>query len=258
LSYYLLQLVAVFAFKAIIHTDIQDFKEDHDFENNNDDDGDDGAGDPKVSLLVKAQRLVGYFNRSTQAIAGLKEIQMRSDTTRPLAVVQDVVTRWWSPLAMVDHLFDLREALLGVYKLRHGFKVLHKKGSGACRMFEDTEWEALDGLRFVLRPLQLAQRVLEGYKKYVTSSLVPFLVYAIHSKLQKMSTEELGGSNMNSSVQAVATVILKKVEEQLGMAISEPFQDTVTRGKINSCQVGLNKAIIYAYALDPRFKTLGT
>jgi hypothetical protein len=91
-----------------------------DEEDDDDDDldSDDGNKKPKArkdqGILKKARSLVGFFNLSTQAMEKLKELQKNfSEENRlPLDVIfQDVITRWWSILSMLDRLFEIRKAL---------------------------------------------------------------------------------------------------------------------------------------------------
>ena len=57
---------------------------------------------PSSQGTLKAYRdIVTYFNSSTQAMAKLLGKQVEGRAVKP---IQDVVTRWWSTLAMLVHL----------------------------------------------------------------------------------------------------------------------------------------------------------
>ena len=58
------------------------------------------------SVMEDARHLVGHFMKSTQAMDNLLQDQNRS---KPLKVIQDVTTRWWSTLSMIDRLITLQE-----------------------------------------------------------------------------------------------------------------------------------------------------
>lgn len=61
-----------------------------------------------LDCMKDARSLIGHFNSSSQATAELMKIQTRA---RPLHVIQDVATRWWSTYAMICRLLELKEAI---------------------------------------------------------------------------------------------------------------------------------------------------
>jgi hypothetical protein len=213
--------------------------------------------------LKEMRRLVRFFNKSTQAAEKLMNIQKRlkPDEKVGLKVVQDVVTRWWSTLAMLDRLFKLKDSL-AVYASANAFpEPPRKKGKNGsrgpkgarARIPTEEEWKVLDMMRTVLQPLKVAQEYLEG-QKYVTSSLVLFLLNMIHGEL--VAVTDLSGSELNSSVKKTAKAMLTKFDKIFG-DLTMLFNDSAVRGNRNR-QVGLNKALLFAHALDPRFKNLDT
>jgi len=225
--------------------------------------GDGGQEHPAIpgkvvstDLLKKVRRLVGYFNKSTQARANLRTIQKEQEKTktRQVDIIQDVVTRWWSTLAMLDRLFHLRESLI-IYASRHPFPKASKASEKTVEMLSHDEWEALDMLRAVLEPFKVAQKILEG-NKYVTSSLVSHIVYSTRLELKAV----MQVSRNNQSVVALLEKMTKKFDEIFGISVDGKnlfvFNDSVQRGFRNR-QVGLNKALLFAHILDPRFKDRG-
>ncbi len=213
---------------------------------------------PKIvskPLLQKVRRLATYFNKSTQARAALHVIQKECQKTKQVQVdlMQDVVTRWWSTMSMLDRLFHLREAL-ALYHVRHGLP----KGSssnndtslGVIEVPTQEEWDALDVLQKVLSPFMFAQKVLEG-NKYVTSSLVAHIVHSVRRDMDNMLSRN-NPVNLNPSVRTLVHRMKLKFNEIFGSA-TEIFHESVMRGKRNR-QIGLHKALLFAHVLDPRFK----
>jgi len=248
---HLLQLVAVMAYDANILSDLQG-------SNNDDDDDDDinvqqGQDMPsndkvvKASVLKKVRRIVRYFKKSPQGRQQLRQIQKTVDKTKEsqVDVIQDVATRWWSTLAMLDHLFHMRESLI-IFADQHGFPKQNKES--AIEMLSKADWDTLDVLRKVLKPFRSAQELLEG-NKYVTSSLVIYIVHFVRVELQVIMND----NTLNISVRRLVDKMLAKLEEIFGSA-KTPFRNTVLYGARNR-QVGMNKALLFAHVLDPRFKT---
>jgi len=113
------------------------------------------------------------------------------------------------------------------------------------------EWEVLEQLKVVLEPFKHAQHVLEG-QKGVTSSLVLFVLNCIHQDLVQLT--QVNGDELNSDVSDLADTMLTRFETIFG-SINCSFLSKIKQGK-GRRQVGLNKALVFAHALDPRFKLL--
>jgi len=90
--------------------------------------------------------------------------------------------------------------------------------------------------------------LLEG-NKYVTSSLVIYIVHFVRAELKEIMSD----NNLNTSVHRLVEKMVAKLEEIFGSA-NTPFRNTVLYGAHNH-QVGMNKALLFAHVLDPRFKT---
>jgi hypothetical protein len=201
----------------------------------------------KKCILKKARRIVAFFSRSTQATAKLHEIQKTNNTNDPtLDLKADVVTRWWSTQTMLDRLSVLREAL-ALYALKQKFPANQQ---APFEWLDDEEWDALEILKKLLEPLKFAQNLLEG-QKYVTSFLVPYIVTIINIEMESVSTF----FKANSSIREIAEAMQSKMSDIFGTP-ETMFSATIVRGH-GKRQRGLNKAILFAHALDPRFKTLG-
>ena len=65
--------------------------------------------------MKNARAIVQYFNKSTQATKKLKDQQQESSLVKyigkPLNILQDVKTRWWSTYRMMKRLRFLQEAI---------------------------------------------------------------------------------------------------------------------------------------------------
>jgi len=153
---HLLQIVAVMAYDADILSNSQNV-EDNDSSDTSAADspqGQDRTRNDKVvsiSVLKKVRRLVRYFKKSPQGRRQLRQIQktVKKTKDRQVDVIQDVATRWWSTLSMLDRLFHIRESLI-IFADQHGFPKQSKES--AIEMFAKADWDALDVLRKVLKP----------------------------------------------------------------------------------------------------------
>jgi hypothetical protein len=66
-------------------------------------------GEELVASLDKARDHVKFFNKSTQALEKLKKHQKAKK--KPLGVVKDVVTQWWSTLDMIEPLLVIKSVI---------------------------------------------------------------------------------------------------------------------------------------------------
>jgi len=144
-------------------------------------------------------------------------------------------------------MFDLQESLV-IFADQYNFPP-PRSGEVSIQMLTREEWDSLNLLLTVLCPFRVAQKMLEG-NKYVTSSLVPYIVYKVRDELTKM-TDSI--KNNNPSIPCLASNMLLKFSEIFGNSSAQPFQTTVAWAAHNR-QVGLNKAFLFAHILDPWFK----
>ncbi len=124
--------------------------------------------------MKNARAIVQYFNKSTQATKKLKDQQQESSLAKyigkPLNILQDVKTRWWSTYRMLKRLRFLREAISHyVVDNPHDTDVVN---------LTHQEWRLCHQVEITLQTMAFWQRVLEG-EKYVTGSLVPLAIYTI-------------------------------------------------------------------------------
>jgi hypothetical protein len=122
--------------------------------------------------MALARALVGHFHSSSQASEIL--INLQYIEKRPLGVIQDVVTRWWSTWLMINRLLKLK-----IY-----FDIMESKEMLACNL-SPLNWDLLKQIEAVLKPFMLIQKLLEG-QKYPTLSFVSFLISHIRTALQNV------------------------------------------------------------------------
>ena len=270
---YMLNLVARKAFEGALGVDHGEDYGEFDGEDDCDDtdtdvDGEDDIPDAKRAttkkgLLPKVRKLVGHFESSIQASDELMMIakqlcgsEEERDALKHLA--QDVSTSWWSTQNMLERLFALREATT-TYVARKWMPGATTKENRPPRLTED-EWEALEELHFMLRPLRFAQQMLQGRQSMSSSSFVPLVVHLIYQELETVYREE---SN-NTSVKTIAKEMLVKMDELFGSYASRDNTASPPLGVVSpqnndksiANQVKFHKAILIAHALDPRFKPL--
>ena len=131
---------------------------------------------PEVARAMKnARAIVQYFNKSTQATKKLMDQQRESSLVpkyfgKPLNILQDVKTRWWSTYHMLKMLRFLREAI-------SHYVVDNPHDSDVVNLTHQ-EWRLCHQVEITLQTMAFWQRVLEG-EKYVTGSLVPLAIFTI-------------------------------------------------------------------------------
>ena len=109
--------------------------------------------------MKKCRDLAGYFTMSCQAA----EILRLKPGPRPLDVVQDVATRWWSILSMLERMLYLRPYFS--LMVREGLHLSVANLSGE-------QWTIVEDICTILAPFKNVQQIMEG-EKYVTISLIP-------------------------------------------------------------------------------------
>jgi len=152
---------------------------------------------------------------------------------------------------MLTRLLEVKPAINMYHAQYGGFKSGKKKAG--CSNLDSDEWRALADLRTLLEPFKWVQQTLEG-SKYVTSSLVPYLVLTVEGGLDNCI--ELAQGDTNSSVQNCAIQMKRDFKARFGDVLLDSFHPVVRRGARNR-QVGMHPALMLAHALDPRFKDLG-
>jgi hypothetical protein len=112
----------------------------------------------------------------------------------------------------------------------------------------DEDFDGLRNILHVLKPLQSAQRALEG-DKYVTISLVPYIIHQLRIELEGC----LGAANPD--MQNDLILLLDKMIDDFNSRWGEEssYSHETRRGDRNR-QIGLHAYAYWAMALDPRTK----
>lgn len=110
----------------------------------------------------------------------------------------------------------------------------------------------LQELTEVLKPFMAAQLTLEG-EKYVTISMVPYMISTIRAGLQNV----VNGVRSSECVKTLATIMLNDFNQRWGSGEDgSVFTENQVRGD-RQRQKGIPKKTLMAAALDPRTKSLG-
>jgi hypothetical protein len=204
-----------------------------------------GAG---FSIAVKKARdVTNYIHNSTQATAKLKDKQKESahyKDKKPVKVIQDVCTRWWSTYDMIERLLYLKPAVQTMF--------IYNELKTQQPLIDD-DWDSLAMIKEVLYPFKFAQQKLEG-EKYVTISLVPLLLGNIRSQLETIRDAPIGPSSSQEK-KDLAGKLLASFNGHWGAF--NTFRQSVSRVPGNR-QVGIHPAVFIATFLDPRTKGLAS
>lgn len=185
------------------------------------------------------------FNASNQLLEALKKVQANNDIFRPLVLIQDVSTRFWSTHMAIDRYFVLAPFI----------ELLVQNGTLLrSEMISDRHITELKVLEPVLQPFMTAQKAFEG-QLYVTNSLVVYVVAEIRHGLEELkdSSEdpavvEMIESFLNHEVNGLNTYFGSGEEGTI-------FTENDTLGYMQR-QKGIPKSSLIAYALDPRTKVI--
>jgi hypothetical protein len=131
------------------------------------------------------------MSHSIQLSEHLRKVQLQNEVVRPLKMIQDVVTRWWSTYQMIQRFLSLGTFL----------DILAGRGlKQQTEMVTASEMEELKQLERILQPFMAAQQALEG-EKYVSNSLMPHVLKVIRSNdgvkgmVQKLLRDQTNGFN---------------------------------------------------------------
>ena len=243
---YILQQVAAKAFQGVLGMEGLGL-----IECDNDDEQE-YTWDSTNRLLSKVRELMSYFHECIEAkneLLKIKEQLQESDDTddKPLDyLVQDVTHKWWPLQTMLEHILGLREAIT-IYVGRLWSRCNGDDSFRPVKLTE-SEWEQIDDLCLILSPLRYARHILSGYC-YPTAPLVPLVVHLVYRGI-----EEIHLNKERSVITRVTGEMLKCMDSLVGDFCSRKYQDGNSNAE--NCQVHMNKALMYAHALDPRFKRL--
>ena len=127
-----------------------------------------GLNDSAISrLTAQCRKLVSHFNHSVVATTALKEKQKQFSIAEH-HLVQDVSTRWNSTFFMFERLVEQHWA---IYAVLHDENVT---SSDHCVLdLKPEQWDLIQQLTVVLKPLQVATTALSGELKVTVSLIYP-------------------------------------------------------------------------------------
>ena len=200
---------------------------------------------PDSENAMKAARSqVQFFNSSTQALDKLCNMQQTTrEGEKPLKVIQDVQTRWWSTWKMLHRLLVLTptiDALIASRQVNTPPLTPHQK-------------KVLTEVEHLLAPIAKAQKTLEG-DKYPTISFVPFFIWKLREHLKSQSTESAVMSLTESTRHLAQRMYSDFVNNRYGDG-NTVFHDGYVLGNLQR-YISLHKIVLVATFLDPRFKSL--
>ena len=108
------------------------------------------------------------------------------------------------------------------------------------------QWEALAGIRDVLKPISIVQKLLEG-EKYVTASWLPILIHTCRKGLER------GCNHQSATVRTMSKMLKDNYKVRWGKETDQWYNPNIERGAGNR-QIGIHPCFLIASFLDPRFK----
>jgi len=208
------------------------------------------AEDTSVGCLKKAHDLVSHINSLTAANEKLaKAQQMMNPGGCVYKLLQDVITRWGSTFKLVERVLKLEELIKEMFhqEFRNRTSVnqpmLLEKYS-----LSDEDFDGLRNMLHILKPLQSAQRALEG-DKYVSISLVPYIIHQLQIELEGC----LGAANPDTQNDLIS-LLDKMIDDFNSRWGEEPSYSHETRRGDGNRQIGIHAYSYWAMALDPRTK----
>lgn len=206
--------------------------------------------DTSISSVKKARDLVSFVHSSCIATDKLTCAQRTLNAiASPLKLLQDVKTRWWSTYAMIQRILDLREALEHVFQEEFRYRESQNTPTQLEKLkLTDSDFESLHNVAYVLRPLQQAQKALEG-ETYVNISLLPLVIHEI--RVQLGICEGAVDSVRQRDLYQLLCIMVDDFKSRWGD--STTYSNAVVRSSRRR-QVGIPKYAFWASLLDPRTK----
>ena len=194
----------------------------------------DGIKIPAIrDALAFARKLVGHFSHSATSSEALRQKRKDIGIKKPLAVVQDVCTRWNSQYLMAKRLIELRIPIFAVLWDEN----ITKSSVRSSLDLKDSTWKILEDLIPTLEPLAEATELLTKEDAPTISQ-----VYVVLKWL--LGTLEV--NNTDSSA-------IKKLKQDIASGLQSRF-GLDKEGRLKSDRIP-NLALT-AVALDPRHKAL--
>ena len=119
--------------------------------------------DLSMGTMKKYRDLAGHFVMSSQASETLRIKQ----GAKPVNVVQDVQTRWWSTYSMLVRMLHLKQYIILMVRKSLLLPTIN---------LTNEQWMIVEDVCAILAPFKFVQKIMEG-EKYVTVSLIPGIIY---------------------------------------------------------------------------------
>ncbi len=196
--------------------------------------------DTELSLgtMKKCRDLVGHFAMSSQAT----ELLRIKQGAKPVNVIQDVVTRWWSTYAMLERLKFLKIYIQMMVRENLLLPTIN---------LNQEQWNIVEDVSSILEPFKSVQQIMEG-EKYVTISLIPGMINQIRLGLARAQDNP----DTSGAARMVLDKIITKFNDEFGSGIpGTVFMDHVHGGPSRRLK-GFQLKTMIAAALDPRTKSL--
>lgn len=189
-----------------------------------------------ADLIEKCRSLVGHFKHSYKASEALEDYQKKFDKPKH-KLMQSVSTRWNSTYTMIERIVEQRNPILGVLNDRaFTSKKLAKKHT-----LDNDNWELLCLLIEILKPFELATKIISG-EKYPTASLVLPLIDSFTETFLKPED----GENVLDEKE-------EKTKSDPNLVIVKKFKEIV-RDELK-IRFGSDSTILkFATFFDPRYK----
>ena len=201
-----------------------------------------------LRAITLSRALVTRYTKSSQHAGRLNEL-CAAARVKPLCVVQDVPTRWWSTYAMVSRLLYLRQPIK-----------LHETMDNLDPLLSESDWEVLKLVSPLLEPFMEAQKKLEG-ADYVTGSLTIPTIGDLRVGLRAAidNLRNVDGGYIAPVVREAMAVVLPDAEALWKDFVNRWGDGTATlkykEGPRRQPQ-GFKLVQVLATALDPRTKCL--
>jgi len=209
------------------------------------------ASDTCIEPLKALKALVNFINSSPQSNAKLADCQKKiSPGKRPLKMLNEVKTRWWSTYTMIQRAMRLQQALMMMKRNEVVTRQQSRRQLPLSKLeqlcLEEHDFDTLGFLEELLAPFADAQRCLEG-EKYVNISLVVLVI----KKLQSALIGAYAASEHEPQLQRVVEDMMNDFNERWGEEIT--YSSDVARVSGNR-QKGIPKYAYWGALLDPRTK----
>jgi hypothetical protein len=207
--------------------------------------------DTVVAAVKALKALVTFVNNSPQTNDKLFDAQKRVNLQKkPVKLLTDVKTRWWSTHVMIERGIRLRPALETMFRL----EVVARQQSGKAvpskleqLELTDNHFHSLQFLEQVLSPFREAQRALEG-DKYINISLVVLIIKKLYQAITAMLA---AATDDEPELYQLLSEMVEDFEERWGDPIC--YSSNIVRASFNR-QLGIPAYAYWAAILDPRTK----